>query len=994
MGHTVLICLFLISGNVLWAQKHIYPPQEELWNADSLGTRRAVVRVKKKVEEVTVAVNWRNRNVRKDQAVIVVDSSGKKVLPDVLPLKMDPESGVIQFKTGGNTGIFYVYYLPYQLGGRRNYPNAGYLKQPDHQEGKNTKFKISGAKTAEVVRLEPVDEFNSNIPMEVIATKEEVNDFKKKYKGQPYVVFPEKREFPVKMKDHLPQKWVTGTLPSTFRDKVQKGENYTFQLGIWAKDQDLADVSISYSDFKDENGNALPKELFSCFNKEGVDYTGKPFSKTVRIDKGAVQALWFGLRVPEDIPSGTYTGEIALKPSNSTEIKTKVELNISGEPVENNGVDEPWKQTRLSWINSTLAQENSVIEPYSPVEVAGRTLSILGRKVTLDKNGFPGRIESFFTEEMTSVSESTKDILTSPFRFSIKETGGRILEMKSSGVDFLKKEPGKVQWKAVNEGQGIKMAVSGTLEFDGFMNYEVKLTAQKDMELEDIALTVPLSEKSSKYMLGLGFKGRKRPGKVDWKWDVAKKNQDGWWLGDVNAGLQLSLRDENYERPLNTNFYLQKPLRLPVSWGNEGKGGIRINSSGDQVVVENYSGKRVVRKGEELYFNFTLLITPFHTIQTDQHWNNRYFHAYKPVDSVIKSGSNVINIHHANEINPYINYPFIATKEMKSYIDEAHSKNLKVKIYNTVREVSNRLYELYPLRSLNNEVFSKGNGGGSAWLQEHLQDNYIAAWYVPKYKDAAIINSGMNRWHNYYVEGMNWLVQNIGIDGIYLDDVAFDRITMKRIKRVLTQDGHPGIIDLHSANQYNERDGYINSAHLYMEHFPYINRLWFGEYFDYEKESPDFYLTEVSGIPFGLMGEMLQDGGNPWRGMLYGMTNRMPYQKKKPDQIWKAWDDFGIEGSRMIGYWVDKNPVKTSNEKVLATIYKKESKTLVSLASWAEEDSPVTLQINWGGLGLDKENVRIYAPEVKDFQPGRSFKIDGEIPVEKNKGWLLIIEEK
>jgi hypothetical protein len=35
------------------------------------------------------------------------------------------------------------------------------------------------------------------------------------------------------------------------------------------------------------------------------------------------------------------------------------------------------------------------------------------------------------------------------------------------------------------------------------------------------------------------------------------------------------------------------------------------------------------------------------------------------------------------------------------------------------------------------------------------------------------------------VEGMNWLTQNVGIDGIYLDDVAFDRVTMKRIKRVL-----------------------------------------------------------------------------------------------------------------------------------------------------------------------------------------------------------------
>jgi hypothetical protein len=216
---------------------------------------------------------------------------------------------------------------------------------------------------------------------------------------------------------------------------------------------------------------------------------------------------------------------------------------------------------------------------------------------------------------------------------------------------------------------------------------------------------------------------------------------------------------------------------------------------------------------------------------------------------------------------------------MKAYIDSAHATGLKVKIYNTVRELSNRSYELPALRSLGHEIYSPGKGGGFSWLQEHLDSDYIAAWFVPELKDAAIINSGMNRWHNYYVEGMNWLTQNVGIDGIYLDDVAFDRITMKRIKRVLTADGHPGIIDLHSANQYNKNDGFNNSANLYMEHFPYLNRLWFGEYFDYENNSPDFFLTEVSGIPFGLMGEMLQDGGNPWRGMIYGMTNRMPVER-------------------------------------------------------------------------------------------------------------------
>jgi hypothetical protein len=489
------------------------------------------------------------------------------------------------------------------------------------------------------------------------------------------------------------------------------------------------------------------------------------------------------------------------------------------------------------------------------------------------------------------------------------------------------------------------------------------------------------------------LKGEQRPDSVLWKWDVANKNQDGAWIGNVNAGLHYSLRDENYVRPLNTNFYLQKPLLLPTSWGNDNKGGIDIFQKGNSILSDNYTGPRSMKKGEVLYFNFNLLITPFHPLNTDFQWATRFYHAYKPIDTIKATGATIINIHHGTAINPYINYPFIAWKAMKSYIDSAHSDGLKVKIYNTIRELSDHCYETFALRSLGHEIYSPGKGGGFSWLQEHIGYDYIPGWFVPELKDAALINSGMNRWHNYYVEGMNWLSQNVGIDGIYLDDVAFDRVTMKRIKRVLTKDGHPGIIDLHSANQYDKADGWNNSANLYMEHFPYLNRLWFGEYFDYEHNSPDYFLTEVSGIPFGLMGEMLQGGGNPWRGMIYGMTNRMPWSDNAdPRPIWKVWDNFGMKGSEMIGYWSDNCPVKTSNEKVLATVYKKKGKALISIASWADDDTQITLKIDWKKLGINPATARITAPQVKNFQPAKTFRIDGKIPVEKGKGWMLIVK--
>ena len=354
----------------------------------------------------------------------------------------------------------------------------------------------------------------------------------------------------------------------------------------------------------------------------------------------------------------------------------------------------------------------------------------------------------------------------------------------------------------------------------------------------------------------------------------------------------------------------------------------------------------------------------------------------------------MVNVHHATPVNPWINYPFIAHREMKAYVDDAHQRGLKVKIYNTVRELSNRAYELFPLRSLGHEVFSSGAGGGSAWLREHVGDDYIAGWFVPELKDAALLNSGMSRWHNYYVEGLSWLVRKVGIDGIYVDDVAYDRTTMKRVKRVLTQDGHSGIIDFHSANQFNERDGFINSAVLYLEHFPYVNRLWFGEYFDYQATSPEFWLTEVSGIPFGLMGEMLEGGGNPWRGMVFGMTNRLPWSENAdPRPLWRAWDDFGMSGTTMTGYWAPSSPVRTGRTDVLATVYRKKSAALVALASWAPTDVNVQLTVDWRALGIDPAHATIEAPAIDHFQPGRRFGLSDRIPVSPGKGWLLVVRD-
>ncbi len=994
MKKQFLAITFLLSGFAASAQKVPYTNCDKCWLADSLGNHRVVLIFNGTGKVAKAVINWRRRdNEPESKRIIIEDAKTKQKITNVKIGVKNRESGELYFEPTSGKGTYFVYYMPYKNEGRSNYPKGVYLK-PENTASTEWLSSVNGkqAPLASVKEFQSIDAFNSFYPMEVIATKAETEALVNKHKAEAFLVFPEDRMNSIRMTKDLPQRWIELGPQNKYTGEAARGENFAFQLGIYAL-KDIENVQVTFSDLKSVTGKVIPASALFCINTSGTTYDAKPLTKVVNVAKGDIQALWCGVDVPALTLPSVYTGKATVsingKPAKTIALSVKVNSKIS----KDGGVSEPYKMTRLGWLNSTMAQQNTVIAPYTPLEISGNTISLLGRKVEVNKDGFPKQIQTYFTPEMTEYAATPNNLLTEGIHFHFINAAGKKINLKSQGVQFTKKEAGTIQWTAISANDSLQMDVTASLEFDGFMAYTVKVKALQDVSLKDITMHIPFKKDFAKYMMGLGQKGGYRPENFEWKWDVAHKNQDGAWIGNVNGGLQYSLRDEKYVRPLNTNFYLQKPLLLPTSWGNDNKGGIKVAFDGKAVLANNYSGERDLKKGDELYYNFTLLITPFHIINTDFQWATRFYHAYKPIDTIKSAGATLINIHHATAINPTINYPFIAWQKMKAYDDSAHTAGLKVKIYNTIRELSNHAYETFALRSLGHEIYSPGKGGGFSWLQEHVGDDYIAAWFVPEIKDAAIINSGMNRWHNYYVEGMNWLTQNVGIDGIYLDDVAFDRVTMKRIKRVLTKDGHPGIIDLHSANQYNKSDGFNNSANLYMEHFPYLNRLWFGEYFDYEKNDPDFFLTEVSGIPFGLMGEMLQGGGNKWRGMVYGMTNRMPWSDgADPRPIWKAWDDFGMKGTKMIGYWVDDNPVKTDKAKVIATVYKKDGTAMVAVASWEDADTDFQLNIDWKKLGIDPAKATITAPEIKSYQPGKTFGLNDSIPVEKGKGWLLIIK--
>jgi hypothetical protein len=261
---------------------------------------------------------------------------------------------------------------------------------------------------------------------------------------------------------------------------------------------------------------------------------------------------------------------------------------------------------------------------------------------------------------------------------------------------------------------------------------------------------------------------------------------------------------------------------------------------------------------------------------------------------------------------------------MKYASDTVHSLGMKFSVYNTMRELSDRCTELFPMVSIN-ETLVPGAGGGADWLQEHLRSGFLAAWSDPidtthtcppsqvpnpdplegdRLQDAGVRVKALSRWNNYYASGLRQIMRDYSCDGIYLDEVAYDRATMLRARKVL---GDDGMIDHHSDCGAFSKSPATN----YMELYPFINRLWYGEGFDYDTPSADYWLAEISGVPSGLSAGMLRyptmkhSHGMTryhYRGMLVGSAFRYtsPTSPFNPRNLWALWDEFKIEESEMM----------------------------------------------------------------------------------------------
>jgi hypothetical protein len=186
-------------------------------------------------------------------------------------------------------------------------------------------------------------------------------------------------------------------------------------------------------------------------------------------------------------------------------------------------------------------------------------ISLRGSWIQLSKQGFPEQIDNLLAENIH-------------FHF-IRQSDGKDIRLTSGGVHFTRRDKHTAMWYAVDSSDEMRMEVGGVVRSNGYIFYQVKVTALQDLDLKDITMHIPLLPEKAKKMNRLGW----------------SNGPASAWIGTEDGGLAYFLGSG--------------------AWSNEGKGGTVVAIKGKSMLVNNYNGPRHLQRGDSLDYNFSLRVT-------------------------------------------------------------------------------------------------------------------------------------------------------------------------------------------------------------------------------------------------------------------------------------------------------------------------------------------------------------------------------------------------
>lgn len=563
-----------------------------------------------------------------------------------------------------------------------------------------------------------------------------------------------------------------------------------------------------------------------------------------------------------------------------------------------------WLCFSVTVFASATEPANSPPKPFTPVVAADNQFNCLDRSTALGAFLLPNQVTS-----------AEKSLLAGPVRLVAEPDviGGLVAQPR-----VTTRNPDSAIWTWAADSTDLHASASMKGDCDGFCWYEIRLEPRRPIEVRSLALELPLTAATSKYLLTASYTWSNTSrglAELGGKWSGSFVPY--LWLGDEERGLAWTAES-------------------PEGWRlKDAKRAMSVETDKDAVRVRVTFIDHETVLSKPLSLRWGLLASPVKPVSFAWRAKFRVVHDVHydscipgpdgrcELDELRDGGAKAAVIH--DSWTAYYGQTVPADEaKFRRLIDACHRRGLKLLVY---------------------------IGYGLARTAPEMQGHHDK-WSVvplipwnPSYKpqtrgfDATCAASG---WSDWLVDGIDKLFAHYDLDGLYLDGtseawacrntehgcgwkdeqgrlhpaypVLATRRLMRRIADAVHRHNPEGILDVHM------------SDNMTLPTLSFCDSAWNGEQFEGYTAAQKFtvpldaFRTQFMGYAHGLDTEFLCYENRPFTfdeaialAWVHGVEVRpYPPTLKKITPIWRAMDRFDILSAAWHPYW--KQPLATADD--------------------------------------------------------------------------------
>ncbi|HOX39715.1 MAG TPA: DUF6067 family protein [Candidatus Brocadiia bacterium] len=274
----------------------------------------------------------------------------------------------------------------------------------------------------------------------------------------------------------------------------------------------------------DATGIGIPLPAGDCVVEFRPKEGGKPtLSRKVDLGNTGMADIEIGTA---ELAPGDYIANVAFISGDKTIFNKEIPFITTGKP---------------EWLGSKQGFTDKVLPPWTPIEVAGRTVKVSGR--SYEFAGLPGPAK---------VTIGSAEILAGPIEFRVV-SGGVEQKFTKTAVECMEKSETKAVLKSEASGEDCSILSKTTVEFDGLIRSDFRLDA-KGKAIDSFRMDVPIRKEYANYLYHF-------PGKWNSSFNVgAFPDRDTAfpfkpyvWIGDEERGFSWFCESDRNFNPADRN---------------------------------------------------------------------------------------------------------------------------------------------------------------------------------------------------------------------------------------------------------------------------------------------------------------------------------------------------------------------------------------------------------------------------------------------------------